>query len=124
MKNIDIIAIVNTYQKGTGEMALPASVSWTRRLNMVKLINAKRIIDEALQEVQLKYADDKHSDADEEGKRQVKPEYLPEFISAQNDILLQDTDIDIKKICIEALGDIQLTDTQMDTLAFMIEEGE
>lgn len=124
MKNIDIIAIVNAYQKGTGDMALPASVSWTRRLNMVKLINAKKIIDEAMQEIQMRYADDDHSEAAEDGKRQVKQEYIAEFIKAQDDILSQDTDIDVKKISIETLGDIALTDAQMDTLAFMIEEGE
>lgn len=122
MRNLEIMSITNAYQKTDGTLKLPVSVAWTRRVNMSKLLSARRIIEEALKEVQVKYADDEHSDPSEEGDgRTVKPEYMAEFAKDQSEILLQETDVDIKKVPVEALGDIVLTDTQMDTLAFMIE---
>ena len=123
MKNIEIASIVNIYQSGEGEIKLPAAVAWKRRLNMVKLIEAKHIIDDAIREISERYSDDEHSVADGDG-RKVKPEYIADFGKEKADILTQETDIDIKKVPIEALGDIELTDTQLNTIAFMIEEGE
>ena len=121
MKNIDILTIVNAYQQADGTLSLPASVAWTRRVNLRKLTDAKSIIDEAMQELQKQYADDEHS-TEEDGQRKVKPQYMAEFVKGQSDILLQETDVDIKKVPIDALGEIEITDKQMDTLAFMIEE--
>ena len=121
MKNYEITAIVAAYQKGT-TMKLPAAVAWKRRVNIDKIIKAKAIIDEALNEVRAPYLDDDHSTPMEDGGRQVKPEYVQEFVRAQSEILEQDTDVDIKKVPIDALGDIELTDADMDTIAFMIEE--
>lgn len=126
MKNLDILAITNAYtaqkEKGDG-LRLPAAVAWKRRLNLDKLIQAKRLIDEALNEIGQKYADDDHSDPAEDGKgRKVKPEYVQEYATAQGEVLSQETPVDIQKIRIEDLGDIALTDADMDTLAFMIEE--
>ena len=124
MKNIEIASIVNVYQSGKGEIKLPAAIAWKRRLNMAKLIEAKKIIDDAIREISEKYSDDEHSEPGENNTRKVKPEYMAEFGKAQADILTQDTDVEIKKVSIEDLGDIDITDTQMDTIAFMIEEGE
>ena len=123
MKNIDIVTIVTAFQKTDGTLTLPAKVAWTRRVNYKKLMEAKTIIDEAMQEIQRKYADDEHSVVDGEN-RKVKPEYLEAFAKEQTEILTQDTDVDIKKVSIEDLGDVTLTDAQMDTIAFMIEEGD
>lgn len=121
MKNYEITAIVAAYQKGTS-MKLPASVAWKRRVNMDKIIRAKAIIDEALNEVRAPYLDDDHSTPMEDGGRQVKPAYVPAFVKAQTEILEQETDVDIKKVSIDALGDIEISDSDMDTIAFMIEE--
>ena len=127
MKNIDILAIANAYtvqkEKGDG-LRLPASVAWKRRLNFDKLFKAKVLIDEALKEVGQRYSDDEHSEAAEDGNRKVKPEYMQEFVTAQGEILTQDTPVDIQKVPIDAIGDVDLTDADMDTLAFMIEEGD
>lgn len=122
MKNIDILTIVNAYQNTDGTLTLPAKVAWTRRVNIRKLIDAKSIIDEALQDIQKQYADDEHSEATEDGQRKVKPQYIAAYAQAQADVLTQETDVDIKTISIEELGDITLTDRQMDTIAFMISE--
>ena len=126
MKNLDILVTISAYmakkEKGEG-VKFPAAVAWKRRLNFDRLLRAKTLIDEALNEIGQKYADDDHSDPAEDGKgRKVKPEYVQEYATAQGEVLSQETPVDIQKIRIEDLGDIALTDADMDTLAFMIEE--
>lgn len=123
MKNVDIVSIVAAYQKGTS-FKLPVAVAWKRRLNMDKLVKAKVIIEEALKDAIAPYLDDEHSTESDDGGRIVKSEYLNEFYKAQEEILAQETDIDLKKVKLEDLGEIELTDSDMDTLAFMIEEGD
>jgi len=126
MRNLEIAAIVNAYlgQKGKEGYKLPAAIAWKRRVNMDKLIKAKELIDEALRDIGKNYMDDEHSVKAENGDRQVKPEFRQEFFKAQAEILEQDTEVDIRKVTIADLGDIELSDADMDTLAFMIEEGE
>ena len=120
MKNVDILAITEAYRKGTA-LKLPASVAWKRRLNMDKLFRAAALINEALQEAREPYLDDTHSTA-AEGGRQILPEFVQEFTKAQSEVLAQETDIEVKKVSVDSLGDIELTDNDMDTLAFMLED--
>lgn len=131
MKNIEIMAIVNAYtaQKETGDgrgLTLPAAVAWKRRVNMDKLFAAKKLIDDALQEIQQKYGDDEHSeentDKDGNAVRTIKKEFVAEFFKAQTDILEQDTDVDVKKVKVEDLKDLTLSDADMDTIAFMLDD--
>lgn len=124
MKNIEILTITTTYADKKRDIKLPASVAWKRRLNFDRLFKAKALIDEALQELSHKYIDDDHSDATEDGGRKVKPEFLQEFLTAQREILEQETPVDVQKVSIDAIGDVELSDADMDTLAFMIEGGE
>ena len=121
MKNIDIVGITNTYRQTNGELRLPASVSWKRRLNMKKLLEAEAVIQDAVQEIQRKFTDDEHS-FDENGNRQVKPEFIADYCKQIQEIYDQDTPIEIQKIRIEELGNTEISDKEMDTLAFMIEE--
>ena len=135
MRNDDILFIVNSYYilkaKEEKAVALPASVAWKRRLNLKDLIKASETINEALEEIKQKYSDDAHSepkvlkDADgkEKDSRVVKPEFISDFIKEQQSILEQETEVTIRKIKIEELGDLGLSDDVMDTLEFMIEEG-
>lgn len=125
MQNLEIVGIVNAYtaQKGKDGVRLPVAVAWKRRVNLDKLFQAKRVIDEALREINERYADDEHS-VEEDGFRKVKPEYMADFAREQGEILAQDTEVDVRKVKIEDLGNVELTDADMDTLAFMIEEGE
>ena len=134
MQNLEIMGIVNAYmakkeqdakdrKEGmyVDEMKLPAAVAWKRRVNMDKLFKAKALIDDAMKELSEKYADDEHSVEGENGVRRVKEEYLPEYLKAQGEILAQDTELDIRKVKIEDLGEIELSDSDMDTIGFMIE---
>lgn len=123
MRNDEILFVVNSYYALKSENAapLPASVAWKRRLNMKDLIKASETIDEALKEVSEQYNDDEHSEAKDE-TRVVKPEYLSEFLEAKKEILLQDTDVVIRKIKIGELDGLSLSDEMLNTLEFMIEE--
>lgn len=134
MQNLEIVGIVNAYmakkeqdakdrKEGVyvDEMKLPAAVAWKRRVNMDKLFKAKALIDDAMKELSEKYADDEHSVEGENGVRRVKEEYLPEYLKAQGEIMAQDTELDIRKVKIEDLGEIELSDSDMDTIGFMIE---
>lgn len=137
MQNLEIIKITNLYElqknqnlkakedgKEVREPRLPAAIAWKKRLNIDKLLGARKIIDEAIKEIQEKYSDDERSTAGKNDSRQVKPEYMEAFTKEQMDILDQDTDVTIKKVKISELEGLELTDSDMDTLMFMIEEAE
>ena len=121
--NLEIMAITNEYKKGTS-FKLPAAIAWKRRVNMDKMFKARALIEEALTEVRMPYLSDDKSTPTEDGGRQILPEFVAEYSKAQNDILSQKTDVDIKTISIDDLGDVELSDADMDTLAFMIKDGE
>ena len=136
MKNLEIIAIVDNYTamrnaaakarqegKDDPEIKLPAPIAWKQRVNMDKLFHTRGIIQEALKEIYEKYTDETHGEEPEEGKPRVpKPEYMDAFLKEQNEILKQDTDVEIRKVKVEDLGTVGLTSSEMDTLYFMIEE--
>lgn len=126
MKNYEIVAIMAAYAKEReeGYLSLPAKVAWKRRLNLKKLADAKQVIDEALIDIERAYSDDEHSEVNGDGTRMVKPEYMEEFAKKRTDILSQDTEIEFNTISIEDLGDLSLTDSEMDTIEFMIKEGK
>ena len=103
MKNYEIMEITAAYNlakqqaiKGTG-MILPASVAWKRRLNMKDLLAARDTITEAINE------------SDKSGE-------------AIDEILDQETDVKIRKIKALELENCLISEVEMDTLAFMIEE--
>ena len=129
MKNLEIVGIVNAYmarhKDGEG-IKLPAAVAWKRRLNIDKLFHAKGIIDEAMKEIFQKYSDEEHSEEREleDGKkdRVIKPEYVADFRREQAEIMEQDTEVEIRKVSISELGNIELSDADMDTIAFMLED--
>lgn len=128
MKNQEIVAIVQSYmaQRRSGEsgVKLPAVVAWKRRLNMDKLCHVHDIICAALDEATAIYFGDTYATTDENGEKVVKPEYLADFVNAQAEIMEQETDVEIQKVHVEDLGTVELSDADMDTLAFMLEGGE
>ena len=133
MRNDDILFVVNSYYalKGKETVTLPAAVAWKRRLNLKDLVKASETINEALEEIKQKYSDDDHSspktvkdaNGNDTETRMVKSEFLADFIKEQQEVLTQETDVTIRKIKIEDLGSIELSDDVLDTLDFMIEEG-
>lgn len=132
IKNVKIMAILEAWekQKKSAEdggrlpgITLPAKIAWTRRVNLERLSDARGLIQKALAEIQQDYADDTHSEpAGENGERRVKNEFVGEFLRAQAEILAQETDVQIKMVSIDDLASLDLTEADLDTLAFMIEE--
>lgn len=124
MRNLEIAAIVGAYRaaKEAGkDIKLPAAIAWKRRVNIAKLMEARSLIEQAIQEIHEKYADDEHSVKTDDNGRRVKDEYLEAFTKEQTEIMMQDTDVDIKKVGIEELDGYELSDEDLDTLSFMIE---
>ncbi len=121
-KNYEILDLREAFNKVSNTLSLPIAIAWKRRLNYEKILNISSIIFKALDEISEQYADDDHSFVEEEtGMRKVKPEYMNEISKKRQEILDQETDIDINMINIEDLGDdICITDNDMNTLAFMI----
>lgn len=125
MKNGEIIRITNAYQMTDKNLKLPVAVAWKRRLNIQKLMDARKLIDEAIQDVTKEYLDDEHSTPSEGDLRTIKPEYMEEYAKRIMEIHEQDTPIEIQKInSIEELGDVSVSDTEMDTILFMVEGGD
>lgn len=120
--NAEIVAITNAYKKGTN-FKLPPAAAWKRRVNMSELLKARELIDTAIREVLEVYFDEEHSDPDGDG-RTIKKEYQKEALKKQTEILSQSTDVKIKKVKVEDLGNDMLSDDDMDSLAFMIEDEE
>lgn len=118
--NAEIVAITNAYKKGTN-FKLPAATAWKRRINMNKLMEVRDVIDNAIREEIAPYFDEEHSVEDGDG-RTVKPEYREEVLKKQSEILSQKTDVEIKMVGIDEVGSGDLSDEDMDTLAFMIKE--
>ena len=54
--------------------------------------------------------------------RVIKPEYVADFRREQAEIMEQDTEVEIRKVSIQELGNIELSDADMDTIAFMLED--
>ena len=138
MKNYEIVNLVRTYvavrNAKTEEVKLPAAVAWKKRLNFDKLSHANELIAEAQKEINERYSDDEHSTEvevaykDEDGmtkkrtERRVMDEFVTEFEKELKTLFDQETDVDIKKVKIDDLKGVDLTDADMDTLWFMIEE--
>ena len=55
-------------------------------------------------------------------ERRVRDEFVIEFEKELKTLFDQETDVDIKKVKIDDLKGVDLTDADMDTLWFMIEE--
>lgn len=127
MKNYEILTILTAFRKLKEESEqgplLSASVAWKRRLNYHRLLEAGALINEALDEISKKYSDDEHSVEDENGRR-VKPEFLDEFVKERTEVLEQETDLALKMVKPEELGDTLLYDKDMDTIEFMVKEDD
>lgn len=124
MKNYEIQSICNALSRQQEDMKLPISVAWKRRQNIAKLLQANGMIDGALRDIQKAYADEEHSDSLGNDSWQIKPEFMDEYGKQVEELLNQDTEIVIQKVPLSAIGDITVSDAQLQTLAFMISEEE
>lgn len=132
MKNSEILLVLNSYYalKKDDSSCLPTDIAWKRRLNIRELEVAAKVINEALTDLDDKYADEEHSevkaitdkDGNESNVRVVKSEYIDAYAKEKADLLNQDTDVKIRKFKMEDLGKKEITEKVLDTLEFMAEE--
>ena len=125
MTNNEVKQIVDSYNKlkesGT-DSKIPVRAAWTRRKNLKKITEAYMTYREAFADIQQKYADDEHSVEYANGDRQIKAQYMAQYQKEVAELLSLDADVTFEKIKIDDLGDCVMSDTEMDTFAFMIEE--
>lgn len=125
MTNNEVKSIVESYtelrNKGT-DSKIPIKAAWVRRKNLKKILDAYATYKEAFNELQQRYSDDEHSVEKENGDRQIRFQYMPQYQKEVTELLNLEADVAIEKIDLEDLGDCSLTDVEMDTLAFMINE--
>lgn len=125
MTNNEVKSIVDAYTKikenGT-DSKIPVRAAWTRRKNLKKIMEAYATYREAFADLQQRYSDDEHSVEHANGDRQIKMQYMPQYQKEVTELLNLEADVTVEKIKIEDLGNCTLSDTEMDTLAFMIEE--
>lgn len=122
LKNSEIVRIVTAYQKGT-DLKLPPVLAWKRRLNMKELVRVKGIVDEALAEARRGFLDAEHAKDLGNGSWEILPEFQEQFILAQEEILGQETDVNVEvvKINLSDLGKDGISDSDLETLAFMVD---
>ena len=120
MENREIKRIAVAFANSDRDLKLPVKVSWKRRVNRKRIADACQIIDEALRDLANRYADEEHSYMDENKRRRVKEEFMKEYIAAVEEIMAQEQDVNIDTVKLEDMGDIEITDSDMDTLEFMI----
>ncbi len=121
MLNKEIVAIIDAINNSDHSVKFPVAVAWKRRLNKKALMDADAVIEEALNELKSDFSDDERSTADGD-KRMVKPEFMNDFIKRYNEIMAQETDVKIQKIKLSELDGLNLSDKDMDSLEFMIED--
>ena len=123
LTNLEISNILSAYNANLkSEMKLPISIAWKRKKNIKKLQSIWEAADEMIKELKDKYFVDGNTFKDEKGRVCLKEEHTAELLNEQNEIMKQENEIEIATVKIEELGDISLTDLDMETISFMIEE--
>ena len=125
MTNNEVKGIMDAYaalRQKSQDLRIPVKAAWVRRKNLKKLAEAYATYREAFTELQQRYSDKEHSIETVDGNRQVKAKYMPEYQSELFELLAQDSGVTIEKITLEDLGECNLSDEEMDTLAFMIDD--
>ena len=125
MTNNEVKSIMEAYsamREAKSDTKIPVRAAWIRRKNLKKIAEAYATYREAFAELQQRYSDDEHSVLHENGDRQIRMQYMPQYQSEVSELLSLDAGVTVEKIKLEDLGECNLSDSEMDTLAFMIEE--
>lgn len=123
MKNKDIITafegLSNLRQAAT--QSLPARISFTIIRNLKTLQPIVEDIQMTYNDLLQKYADPIEG---EDNQYQVKDEYRDIFTKEVNDLYDMDTEVSITKLKFSDIENLNFTLGEIDSLYFMIEDGE
>jgi hypothetical protein len=126
LTNSEILTITGFAKASSSFVNNPAAkltvkFAWNWRKNLKKLQELTDEINAMRQKIVDEFSDDEHSYANDDG-RFVKAEYLEEYASKVDELLSQENEVEISKIKIEDLGNIEISIPEMDAIGFMIEE--
>lgn len=103
----------------TNEVRMPAAIAFAIQKNKNNFIAMGQEIEQSRVEIIQHYGT-----LQEDGQYMVKAEYIDQANKELYDLLNMEAEMKIYIIDINDLNDITFTSAQMETLMFMIEEGE
>lgn len=103
----------------TNEVRMPAAIAFAIQKNKTNFIAMGQEIEQSRVEIIQHYGT-----LQEDGQYMVKAEYIDQANKELYDLLSMEAEMKVYVIDINNLNDITFTSAQMETLMFMIEEGE
>ena len=103
----------------TNEVRMPAAIAFAIQKNKTNFIAMGQEIEQSRVEIIQHYGT-----LQEDGQYMVKAEYIDQANKELYDLLNMEAEMKVYVIDINDLNDITFTSAQMETLMFMIEEGE
>lgn len=103
----------------TNEVRMPAAIAFAIQKNKTNFIAMGQEIEQSRVEIIQHYGT-----LQEDGQYMVKAEYIDQANKELYDLLNMEAEMKVYVININDLNDITFTSAQMETLMFMIEEGE
>lgn len=103
----------------TNEVRMPAAIAFAIQKNKTNFIAMGQEIEQSRVEIIQHYGT-----LQEDGQYMVKVEYIDQANKELYDLLNMEAEMKVYVIDINDLNDITFTSAQMETLMFMIEEGE
>lgn len=103
----------------TNEVRMPAAIAFAIQKNKTNFIAMGQEIEQSRVEIIQHYGT-----LQENGQYMVKAEYIDQANKELYDLLNMEAEMKVYVIDINDLNDITFTSAQMETLMFMIEEGE
>lgn len=121
MKNIDIYNIANALLENfQDEIGFPVRINFYFQKNLNELVAKAQEVEAARFEIF-----DKYGTKDEETNQYTFAEDIIETANQElSDLFELEQEVKVHKISVEDFGDIVLTNTQMNAIAFMFEEEE
>jgi hypothetical protein len=116
--NYEIYNIAMAYQDAFTDFKayIPAKANFKLQKNIAAITAAAAEIDKLRVEILKQYGEEK------DGSFSVLKENADIAQSELNDLLMQEQEIDIKTLDIDAFGSVEFTPLQMQVLMFMIED--
>lgn len=111
-----------------GAISLPIKLLWELKKNIGKLEDIKVQYDKMVEEINRVYSDEEHSvpskDKDQNEIREVKKEYLDEFVKKKTGLLEADNEVELSVFSIENLGEPAFTLETLQALSIFIDDAE
>lgn len=124
---ITLLSAQDSIINNRSENKMPILLLWNIDKNFEKLSKINKDIADMRKNIEQGYMDDKYSydNLDEDGNligRQIKQEYIPEFIQKINELMSLDNEVDIATIPLSKLDDFSVDGVTLQSIKFMIDD--